>query len=65
MNTNVVLNLIQVRKLKLLGKARVKVECEKKMCVLELYVVKNGNNPLFRCEWLKALPVDLKRSTSH
>lgn len=65
MNTNVELNLIRVRGLKFLGKARVKLKLSvRRKCVLDLYEVKIGNNPLFGCEWLKALPVDLKRSTS-
>lgn len=64
MNTNVELNL-PARELKLLGKARVKLKLSvRRKCVLDLYEVKIGNNPFFGCEWLKALPVDLKRSTS-
>lgn len=65
MNTNVELNLILVRELKLLSKARVKLKLSvRRKCVLDLYEDKIGNNPFFGCEWLKALPVDLKRSTS-
>lgn len=62
---NVILKTYTGERVEVVGMARVKVEYLKNIYVMNLYIVKNGSNPLFGREWLKSISINKKNSVSN
>ncbi len=53
--TSVILKTYSGEKIAPIGKLKVRVKCENKRRVLDLYVLKKGGVPLFGHEWLRSI----------